>query len=327
MSTSLMNPSMSASVIHAPVASGISGPAFLSRFPRSLSQLNLKKKSSTERPSPSGNVVISTPNPNFTNIIDINNVNTVKISSPISPMHHEPPTMEPYHNHNSSNKKIKISSSNDSYEIPPPLPQRNIPKKSLPNTPIHDHESKKKSIEVSDLDSSFKGDQVVIKCNYNNGKDNGSKKKSKNKQKALSDPKMSSQTFIQMENACYPPPLPPRQQQFMSGTQIINNQSMVDGFSPDSPDYDPALMGGRALPNSINTVMNYPLVTVMTSIRDNHPHHAKPSHHECMQNSRNSSVSRQKKYIKINTRILHDFSIKLKIFLLSFLAHCTIFFT
>jgi hypothetical protein len=304
-----MSPTMSASAITTPVAS--SGAAFLSRFPRSLSQLNMKKKSSTERPSLSGNQVVISPNanPNFTNIIDINNVNTVKISSPTSPMHHEPiasslvpPVMEPYHNHNSNNKKIKISSPPDSNEIPPPLPQRNIPKKSLPNSPINNFESKKKSVEVSDLDSSFKGDQVVIKCNYDNGNDKHLKKKSKNKQKALSDPKMSSQTFIQMENLCYPPPLPPRQPQFMSGTQVINNQSMIDGFSPDSPDFDPALMG-RPLPNSINTAMNYPLVSITTSVRDNHLHHAKPSHLESMQNSRNSSVSKK----NIQNKITHIF--------------------
>lgn len=86
----------------------------------------------------------------------------------------------------------------------------------------------------------------------------GSKKK--NKQKAYSDPKMSSEMMLQMEAASYPPPLPPRTTPTSDvfGQPIVNKDSF-DGISP---------VDGRPLPNSCSTQMHYPLITTSVAVRD-----------------------------------------------------------
>ena len=90
-----------------------------------------------------------------------------------------------------------------------------------------------------------------------------SKKKPKSKIKAWSDPKMSTQMFLQMEAANYPPPLPPRHLIQLSDDQfgqVITNKDYGDGGSGS---------GERPLPNSVNTLLNYPLISTLTAIRDN----------------------------------------------------------
>lgn len=100
------------------------------------------------------------------------------------------------------------------------------------------------------------------------------KKKNKQKIKAYSDPKMSSEIMLQMECANYPPPLPPRSALFDEGAfgQVVTNKDILDG----------SLNDGRALPNSVATQLNYPLISTSVAVRDglnappnfHHHHHS-----------------------------------------------------
>lgn len=100
------------------------------------------------------------------------------------------------------------------------------------------------------------------------------KKKNKQKIKAYSDPKMSSEIMLQMECANYPPPLPPRSGLFDEGAfgLVVTNKDILDG----------SLNDGRALPNSVATQLNYPLIATSVAVRDgmnappnfHHHHHS-----------------------------------------------------
>lgn len=140
---------------------------------------------------------------------------------------------------------------NIDYDTPPPLPQRNLPKKSLPTDTFELTDSfvRRVDTQISDLDHSTdspsKGSSnLSSKCN---------KKRSKNKTKALSDPKLSSQLLIDMESSL-PPPLPPRQQGMIDEPLInfINNNNSK-----------------RSMPNSVDSMMNYPVIATCTAVRDN----------------------------------------------------------
>lgn len=87
------------------------------------------------------------------------------------------------------------------------------------------------------------------------------KKNSKQKIKAYSDPKMSSEIMLQMECASYPPPLPPRTGLFEDGGvfgQVVTNKDILDGIGNES----------RALPNSVATQLNYPVIATSVAVRD-----------------------------------------------------------
>lgn len=86
------------------------------------------------------------------------------------------------------------------------------------------------------------------------------KKKNKQKIKAYSDPKMSSEIMLQMECASYPPPLPPRSGIFDDGVfgLVVTNKDCSDGAGTD----------GRPLPNSVATQLNYPLISTSVAVRD-----------------------------------------------------------
>lgn len=88
------------------------------------------------------------------------------------------------------------------------------------------------------------------------------KKNSKQKIKAYSDPKMSSEIMLQMECASYPPPLPPRSGLFEDGVfgQVVTNKDILDGTND-----------GRALPNSVATQLNYPVIATSVAVRDGIP--------------------------------------------------------
>ncbi|XP_055694236.1 uncharacterized protein LOC129796382 isoform X3 [Lutzomyia longipalpis] len=139
-------------------------------------------------------------------------------------------------------------------DTPPPLPQRNTPRKgSDANGGRGSAESPemRSPMQVSDLDhSSSGGGSTPTHSGTPPGK---SKKRPKAKMKALSDPKMSSQMLIQVESGAiglsneHPPPLPPRQH--IDELNKLNNN--------------------RPLPNSIETLMNYPLIATCTPVRDN----------------------------------------------------------
>lgn len=144
-----------------------------------------------------------------------------------------------------------------SEDVPPPLPQRNnVGRKSLPTSPENSavDGAGYKVLQVSDLD---KSSSQKLNVSMPAEPQTSNRKRSKQgKAKAHSDPKIqSTQMFIQMEarncmsDGSEPPPLPPRQ------------PSLAEPGSTD--------INGRYVPNSINTLMNYPLVTTCTTVRDN----------------------------------------------------------
>lgn len=150
-------------------------------------------------------------------------------------------------------------------DVPPPLPQRNAPRKSLPTSPTN-------TPQISDLDASLmSAGLTAVPFGAGVAVGGGAKKKSKQKIKAYSDPKMSSEIMLQMECASYqPPPLPPRSL-FEDGVfgQVVTNKDILDGSGAD----------GRPLPNSVATQLNYPVIATSVAVRDGiippnfHHHH------------------------------------------------------
>lgn len=237
-------------------------PAFLSRFPRSLSSLSLgtKKKSNdkenaTTPTAVAVNTTTTTPTGNYNPDLLLSQHMNPVIGTPI--------------------KKKFCGSQRDlkSSDIPPPLPQRNIPRKvQTPDTvdtfmqmdiaaaaissavPV----VMQRNPQISDLDvigGSCQNFQSPSK-NHSPMADLKGKQRLKNKAKALSDPKMSSQMLIEMEQkpsnsaACNEaPPLPPRQPGMIEEKQ--------NKFC------------SRPAPNSLETHMNYPLIATCTAVRDN----------------------------------------------------------
>lgn len=223
----------------------VTAPTFLARFPRSLSQLNLgsKRKSSAaalpQEPVSKPLQTVATPNSSSSS------------STPVSSPNHQ--------------QKVRVRHHHPTVtaDVPPPLPQRNAPRKSLPTSPTN-------TPQVSDLDASLMS--AGLTPTFGSG---AVKKKNKQKIKAYSDPKMSSEIMLQMECASYPPPLPPRGGLFEDGGafgQIVTNKDILDGSGMD----------GRALPNSVATQLNYPLISTSVAVRDgttappnfHHHHHS-----------------------------------------------------
>lgn len=254
-------------------------PAFLSLFPRSLSSLSLGTRKK-DKELETGNVS--------------HNSSKMSLGSALSP----PGPGSGGKKSSGNSGSNRHSQSMHSPDIPPPLPQRNPPRKSLDinsnpfeifrNTPISDLDHSGSGIITSHNNSNSSGESnkqgkatgqknspTMMNQSNSNNNDNGSGKKSKrskNKTKALSDPKMSSQMFIQMEQqqvsphhhpqphhgdiSGKPPPLPPRQ-------YLMDENRLNNNISPNNNN------SGRALPNSIETIFNYPLVTQCTPVRDN----------------------------------------------------------
>lgn len=228
---------MSSSTKVTPSQASSSTPTFLARFPRSLSQLNLgnKRKSTTvaspqepQRPLPSSP---QTPSSSSSS------------NTPISSPSHQ--------------QKVKTRHQHPvvTADVPPPLPQRNIPRKSTPTggAPLS---------QVSDLDASLMAASSKAQPAAGN--------KKKNKQKAYSDPKMSSEMMMQMETSNFPPPLPPR---FSGGNGLGIDDSAFGQVitNKDSADNSPTTVDGRPLPNSCATQMHYPLISTSVTVRDGLP--------------------------------------------------------
>lgn len=251
-----------------------STPAFLSRFPRSLSSLSLgTKKKSNEKENTSSHVssttnaanvsISSTPTP--TAAVGGNNCYN---SDLLLPQQHPNPITPTKKKFCGSQKDLKTTTSSD---IPPPLPQRNVPRKiqTLDNVDtfsLADNNAAimmQKNPQISDLDV-ISGSGGGGHCqnfpssikSHTQMADIKGKQRFKNKAKALSDPKMSSQTLIEMEKkpsttnvSNEAPPLPPRQ--------------------PGMIEEKPNKFGNRPAPNSLETHMNYPLIATCTAVRDN----------------------------------------------------------
>lgn len=278
-----------------------STPAFLSRFPRSLSSLSLGgKKKSTDK------------DPNATSPNNSGNAEMLSPSQSSSGHHlhhhqhpghyHHPPSHSHHHNISLASVKSKFTGSTkdlkNSADHPPPLPQRNFPRKSQPSpitttSPLDGVDGEvvlRRNTQISDLDHSFTATGASNNNishstgSANDGKTKSSsggkgKKRNKTKIKANSDPKISTQLFIQMEKAQSidydnqqiiaetghsvgnePPPLPPRQPGMLEENQnLLNNNKLSNSGSA----------GSRPAPNSLDTLLNYPLIATCTAVRDN----------------------------------------------------------
>lgn len=220
----------------------VATPTFLARFPRSLSQLNIGSKRKSSAPSPQETIMKPLPAPTTPSTP---NSSSSSSSTPISSPNHQ---------------KVRVRHQHPTVtaDVPPPLPQRNAPRKSLPTSPTA-------TPQISDLDASMMSAAgMSTSTPFGSGVSGGVvKKKNKQKIKAYSDPKMSSEIMLQMECASYPPPLPPRGGLFDDGVfgQIVTNKDIMDGNGND----------GRALPNSVATQLNYPLIATSVAVRDGLP--------------------------------------------------------
>lgn len=288
-----------------------STPAFLSRFPRSLSSLSLgtKKKPSDKdssivtstTTSSSSNTPVSSPNTSFQSPGDSPYaMNTTSTHQHHPYMHHH--HHQQHHSHVTQRssggnfsadaigpphkKKFGYgqSTSVESNDVPPPLPQRNMPRKpsdcgvDMFGSDVNLRRSK----QVSDLDHSqcavaltsplgvSANNNAAEKTTSSGGSGKGKSRSKTPKIKALSDPKMSSQMFIEMEqslgghNDKEPPPLPPRQPGMLEEKQNVMNNNKFGSAGGASTNY-----GNRPPPNSIDTLMNYPLTTTTQAVRDN----------------------------------------------------------
>ena len=309
-----------------------STPAFLSRFPRSLSSLSLgtkkktaDKENTTTTSSLSATTTPTQPPSTNTPLSSPSNIFQSELPSPQHPPfssaaqqqshmqqlqhhhhhHHHPQHPPPLLQQSSTPSKKKSSTTKEPIinklassplapDIPPPLPQRNIARKpsdggNVTTSPISSCTTSggiistdiiggdvnlRRNTQISDLDYSLNqmlpssaASGNICKGHSSNSSPSSSSAGGKGKQrtkqqkiKALSDPKMSSQTFIDMEQALAanekpPPPLPPRQPGMLEEKQnVINNNRCSNG---------------RPLPNSLDSHLNYPLVATCTAVRDN----------------------------------------------------------
>lgn len=230
-------------------------PNFLARFPRSLSQLNIgnKRKSTAASPQePQKPLPASPPTP-----VSSSSSSNTPVSSP-----------------NHQKVRTRQAPPPAGVDIPPPLPQRNIPRKN--------------TAQISDLDSS------MMAAAKSTPEASRSVIKKKTKQKAYSDPKMSSEMMMQMETSNIPPPLPPRTSGTPSGFEdsafgvCVTNKDSSDG----SPSND-----GRPLPNSCSTQLHYPLITTCVAVRDGmmppptfHGHHHHQRSFDSVMNTSSNSL-------------------------------------
>ncbi|KMY94444.1 uncharacterized protein Dsimw501_GD11240, isoform E [Drosophila simulans] len=166
--------------------------------------------------------------------------------------------------------KFLISRSLIEEDVPPPLPQRNPPRQlnlDLKNgnaSPGGSH----LVAPVSDLDRATspqlnRSQQQQLPSSTDNSPSNAKSKRSKIKTKALSDPKMSTQMFLQMESA--------------SAAGATGGSIEVDGGPPPLPPRLPGMMTedmsrgscqNLAQPNSVGTAFNYPLVSTTTAVQN-----------------------------------------------------------
>ncbi|XP_044249279.2 uncharacterized protein RhoGEF2 isoform X1 [Drosophila takahashii] len=257
-------------------------PAFLSLLPRSLSSLSLgTRKNKIEK-----DLNVSSPFGLTTEFLQQQRMSHQGESMSQSMHQHTstPPTSQQqfFHPHqqqhrfkdsgSSSSKgknKFLISRSLIEEDVPPPLPQRNPPRQlnlDLKNgnaSPGGSH----LVAPVSDLDRAtspqLNRSQQQLPSSTDNSPSNAKSKRSKIKTKALSDPKMSTQMFLQMESA--------------SAAGAAGGSIEVDGGPPPLPPRLPGMMTedmsrgscqNLAQPNSVGTAFNYPLVSTTTAVQN-----------------------------------------------------------
>lgn len=213
------------------------------------------------------------------------------MSQSLHQQHSSTPTSHPFHLHqqqqqqrykdsgSSSSSKCKnkflISKSLIEEDVPPPLPQRNPPRQLLLDLKNGNASLGQLMAPVSDLDRATSPQMNRSPSSTDNSPSNNAKsKRSKAKAKALSDPKMSTQMFLQMESSASaaggaaggsievdggPPPLPPRLPGMM--TEDMSRGSCQNLAQPNS-------MGSSAF--------NYPLVATTTAVQSDNLKNAFP---------------------------------------------------
>lgn len=299
-----------------------SSPAFLSRFPRSLSSLSLGgKRKSTERES-----FGSTTTANADQLL------------PQSAVHSHLSVASLKSKFTGSTKDLKHNDGHvaASGDHPPPLPQRNFMRTSQTMTFLENPNNEvqyRKSAQISDLDNSMNVPSPASSSPVTIGAANDqsspasvkAKKRNKTKVKANSDPKISTHLFIQMEKGEVvnpnkkivaetglsvgnkPPPLPPRQ------------PGMIEE-NPHTGNKYTGAVGKRPAPNSLDTLMYYPLVATCTAIKDNSfaagdvpppPNSNKPKHQHCSNSKATVSNSSSLQLVR---NVLHiPFSVSLSL--------------
>lgn len=267
----LFTPIQSPPTILHPQPAPPSTPAFLSRFPRSLSSLSLGGK---KKPADKENTA-TTP-ATIPHQLQQTSPYSSSGGEMISPTNYTAST---------PTKKSKMSASHrdlKSADIPPPLPERNPRPKQSSTDGMDVDVVLRRNIQISDLDHSVSGSNNAVNNNSPSPLSNKSsassssagkgKQRSKQKMKALSDPKMSSQLFIQMEQEQGnqqqqnqpkqmnddAPPLPPRLPGMLEEKQnlINNNKFGKNNFT------------GRPPPNSLEAHLSYPLIATCTAVRE-----------------------------------------------------------
>lgn len=293
-------------------------PAFLSRFPRSLSSLSLGgKKKSIEKEMANSSLISPNTSGNADHLLH----------SPVSAAAAAAAGLHHHSSHNAllSAVKNKFTSEPTPVELrpgfvdknrsknqhqPPPLPLRNFPRRSQPapspavaaaaaategidvgdnlidltTSPSSAGVKKKGKSTSTDIDNKTNNNDKSSKSSSNSSNSslsaatsaaNKVKKRSKAKIKANSDPKISAQLFIQMEQREYdkqdliaatghsianePPPLPPRQPGMLEENQNLINNNKCGSNAPQQ----------RPPSNCLETRMNYPLIATATAVRDN----------------------------------------------------------
>ncbi|XP_039440600.1 uncharacterized protein LOC120421455 isoform X1 [Culex pipiens pallens] len=278
---------------HHPQPPMTSTPAFLSRFPRSLSSLSLgtKKKSSSEKDTGSPNITTSeclSPTGGGGHV-GLNHGGPFPASGT--------PTKKKYSNSSVSERNHKHPQQQQ--DTPPPLPQRNIPKRSDSSMDSVDTVGTRRNIVVSDLDHSVlvggpagngASNKQCVSNNNNNSVSSGGGSKASGKSKRKKNGSMASEAKAEPttmyhhgterggELQAEPPPLPPRQPGMMEVNQniILNNDNVAGPFgtgncTTTSNNNNNSRVGSpdaRPPPNSINTLMSYPLVSTITPVRD-----------------------------------------------------------
>ncbi|KAH8284540.1 hypothetical protein KR018_004011, partial [Drosophila ironensis] len=269
---------------HQPPASSNS-PAFLSLLPRSLSSLSLGTRKNKIDKDFAGN---SSGSPFGLTTDFLHNQRMSHQAEAMSQSLHQhtssTPTSTQFQQQSqhrfkdaggSSSKgknKFLISRSMIEEDVPPPLPQRNPPRQL--NLDLKNGNASPGShlvAPVSDLDRATSPQQPNFPSSNESSPSNAKSKRSKTKTKALSDPKMSTQMFLQMESA--------------SAAGAAGGSLEVDGGPPPLPPRLPGMMTEEMSrgscqnlnqPNSVGTSFNYPLVSTTTAVQGDNMKNAFP---------------------------------------------------
>lgn len=266
-------------------------PAFLSLLPRSLSSLSLgTRKNKIDKDfggvsSPFGLTTDFLHNQRMSHQAESmsQSLHQHTSSTPTSTQYHPHQQMQQQHrfkdssSSSKSKNKFAISRSLIEEDVPPPLPQRNPPRTL--NLDLKNGNASPGGLmaPVSDLDRATSPQlnrsqqQHHFPSSTENSPSNAKSKRSKTKTKALSDPKMSTQMFLQMESS--------------NSGGAAGGSIEVDGGPPPLPPRLPGMMTEEMSrgscqnlnqPNSVATSFNYPLVSTTTAVQGDNMKNAFP---------------------------------------------------